>query len=119
MTIVWSPHARSLQDDILAQIRDDLSTEDAIRWYDRMCDVVAPLADFPYSGSPIPFVCFQTIPENIDSLRQTFCGPYRIVYEPVDGEIHILSIRHSRMLIAEGDTYVPHFTASTPPTESE
>ena len=104
MTIVWSPHTRSLQDDILAQIRDDLSTEDAIRWYDRMCDVVAPLADFPYSGSPIPFVCFQTIPENIDSLRQTFCGPYRIVYEPVDGEIHILSIRHSRMLIAEGDT---------------
>ena len=104
MTIAWSPHARSLQDDILAQIRDDLSSEDAIRWYDRMCGVVAPLADFPYSGSPISPVCFQTIPENIDRLRQTFCGPYRIVYEPVDGEIHILSIRHARMLIADSDT---------------
>ena len=104
MTILWSPHARSLQDDILAQIREELSSEDAIRWYDRMCGVVAPLADFPYSGSPIPSVCFQTIPDNLDRLRQTFCGPYRIVYEPVDDEIHVLSIRHARMLIAEGDT---------------
>ena len=104
MTILWSPHARSLQDDILAQIREELSSEDAIRWYDRMCGVVAPLADFPYSGSPIPSVCFQTIPDNLDRLRQIICKPYRIVYEPVEDEIHVLSIRHARMLIAEGDT---------------
>ena len=104
MTIAWSPHARDLQDEILAQIRNELSTEDAIRWYDRMCNAVAPLADFPHLGTEVPLVCFRTIPENIDRLRQTFCGPYRIVYEPVDGEIHVLSIRHARMLIAEDDT---------------
>ena len=104
MTILWSPHARSLQNEILAQIHDELSAADAVRWYDRMCGTIAPIADFPYIGATIPPVCFQTIPENIDRLRQTFCGPYRIVYEPVDGEIHILSIRHARMLFADGDT---------------
>ena len=104
MIIAWSPHARSLQDEILAQIRDELSTEDAIRWYDRMCGVVAPLADFPYLGSPIPSVCFHMVPANVERLRQIICKPYHIVYEPVDDEIHVLSIRHARMLIAESDT---------------
>ena len=104
MTIAWSPHARALQDEILAQIRDALSTEDAIRWYVRMCNVVEPLAGFPLIGSSIPDSCFQSVPDNSDRLRQIFCGPYRIVYEPVDNEIHILSIRHSRMLVVDGDT---------------
>ena len=103
MIIAWSPHARTLQDEILAQIRDALSADDAIRWYDRMCDTVYPLATFPSLGSRIPDECFLTIPENADRLRQIFCGPYRIVYEPVEGEIHILSIRHSRMLVTNGD----------------
>lgn len=105
MTIAWSPHARALQDAILAQINDALSAEDAIRWYDRMCDAVAPLAGFPYIGTSIPNECFQSVPSNADRLRQIFCGPYRIVYEPAEDEIHILSVRHTRMLVAEGDTY--------------
>ena len=104
MTIAWSPHARTLQNEILAQLRDVLSANDVIKWYDRMCNAVEPLTGFPNLGSPIPPECFHSIPENLDNLRQTFCGPYRIVYEPVEEEIHILSIRHSRMLVAEGDT---------------
>jgi plasmid stabilization system protein ParE len=104
MTIAWSPHARALQDDVLGQIRAALSAEDALRWYNRIEAAVAQLADFPDLGTAIPLVCFHTVPPNADRLRQIICKPYRIVYEPVDGEIHILSIRHARMLIAEGDT---------------
>ena len=62
------------------------------------------LADFPYLGTEIPLVCFHTVPTNVERLRQIICKPYRIVYETVEDEIHVLSIRHARMLIAEGDT---------------
>ena len=100
----WSPHAKGLLADILQTIIYELSEEDATRWNHRIQTTIDQLGDFPYLSTEIPPVCFQTIPENIDRLRQTFCGPYRIVYEPIDDEIHILSIRHARMLIAEGDT---------------
>ena len=37
-------------------------------------------------------------------LHQLIVKPYRIVYEIVDSEVHILSIRHGRMLVALNDT---------------
>ena len=104
MTIAWSPHARALQDGVLEQIRSELSAEDALRWSNLMEAAVAQLADFPELGTAIPRVCFATVPEHADRLRQIICRPYRIVYEPVDREIHILSVRHSRMLVAESDS---------------
>ena len=104
MNIAWSPHAIFLQNEILQQIREALSSEDASRWYDRICDAVDPLSEFPYLGSEIPVQCFNSVPKNADRLRQIICKPYRIVYEPVEDEVHILSIRHARMLVTEGDT---------------
>lgn len=104
MIVAWSPHAQGLFHGILDELADNLLREAVYRWRERIIATTDQLADFPLLGSAIPSVCFQTIPEDIDRLRQTFCGPYRIVYEPVDGEIHILSIRHARMLVAEGDT---------------
>lgn len=100
----WSPHAKSLLADILHTITYELSEEDAARWNRRIQTASDQLADFPNLGMVIPLVCFHTVPANANQLRQIICKPYRIVYEPIEGEIHILSIRHARMLIAEGDT---------------
>ena len=105
MTLNWSPHALSLFSDILDTIFYELSAEGMIRWRHKIEDSALVLEDYPLSGTSVPLECFDTIPPNADELRQTFCRPYRIVYEVVGNEVHILSIRHSRMLVAGSDTY--------------
>ena len=104
MNIVWSPHAEELLEDIVLGIASALSIDNGLAWGSRLREAADQLADYPYLGTEIPLSCFHTIPENIDRLRQIIYKPYRIVYEPVEDEIHILSIRHARMLVAEGDT---------------
>ena len=104
MEVLWSPHAELLLDDIVIGIANVLSPDDGFRWEGDLRATATSLGDFPLLGSTIPLECFHKIPANADRLRQIFCGPYRIVYEPVDDEIHILSIRHSRMLVTDSDT---------------
>ena len=104
MLIFWSPHARSLFAEILQTIAHERSLEDAIRWRVKIGNVVSLLDRLPEMGSAIPPECFFNAPTDSNHLRQTSCGPYRIVYEIVAEEVHILSIRHSRMLIAGNDT---------------
>ena len=104
MIVAWSPHAQGLFHGILDELADNLLQEAVYEWREKIIADTNQLADFPALGTTIPEECFNVVPANADRLRQIICNPYRIVYEAVDEEIHILSIRHSRMLVAEGDT---------------
>ena len=103
LNVLLSPHTESLLEDIVLGIAEALSVEDGLRWEDKLRKASLMLGDFPNIGTDIPTECFDSPPKNADNLRQTFSGPYRIVYERVEDEIHILSIRHSRMLVTEND----------------
>ena len=81
MTAQWSPHARELLADILRTIALKLYPEDALRWQADIDSCVMQLEDYPFSGADVPLECFETIPANAEQLRQTFCRPYRIVYD--------------------------------------
>jgi plasmid stabilization system protein ParE len=104
LNVLLSPHAENLLEDIVLGIAEALSIEDGLRWEDKLRTATMTLSEFPNIGTSIPTECFDTPPKNADSLRQIFSGPYRIVYEMIENEIHILSIRHARMLISEADT---------------
>ena len=103
--VQWSPHAESLLEDIVLGIAEKLYPDDGLRWEAKLRETADELGRFPLSGDGVPLECFDTIPPNADDLRQTFCRPYRIVYEVVGNEVHILSIRHSRMLVTTTDTF--------------
>ena len=105
MDVFWSPHARSLLDEIVVGMAEALSVDDALRWEADFRNAAERMGDFPFLGAVVPVECFAVIPKDVDQLRQVFCGPYRIVYEPVGDEIHILAIRHSRMLVSTADTF--------------
>ncbi len=100
----FSPHAQSLFQKILLTIEDELSYDDALRWHDKIIDAVAQLEHFPLSGPSIPPECFQAVPPDPERLHQLIVKPYRIVYEIVNEECHILSIRHGCMLVSDTDT---------------
>ncbi|MBQ6339591.1 MAG: type II toxin-antitoxin system RelE/ParE family toxin [Kiritimatiellae bacterium] len=104
MTVLWSPHAETLLDDIVIGIAEALSVDDGLRWEGKLRNAAADIGEFPFSGPIVPVECFHTIPANADRLRQVIVKPYRLVYEPVGDEVHILSIRHSRMLVTMDDT---------------
>ena len=105
MTVKWSPHAKQLLCEIIFTIEDAFSTEDALRWEDVLRKNANGLADCPLSCPTIPLICFREVPPNPERLRQLIVKPYRIVYEIIGDEVHVLSIRHGRMLVALDDTY--------------
>ena len=105
MTPQFSPHAQFLFQDILLAIEEKLSYEDAVRWHDKIIGDIAQLEHYPFSCPNVPLECFNTLPPNPERLHQLIVNPYRIVYEVVGDKVHILSIRHSRMLVAGTDTY--------------
>ena len=105
MTVIWSPHAESLLEDVVIGIARETSPDDGLHWEDRLRKGANELADFPLSCPVVPLVCFREVPPNPERLRQLIVKPYRIVYEAINDEVHVLTIRHGRMLVSTNDTY--------------
>jgi len=105
MTIKWSKHAHSQRMAIVRLIYREKTREVASQWNRDFGQTVRLLPPFPELGDKIPEECFWTLPLDFDRLRQTMCGPYRIVYEHVADEIHVLAIMDCAMLIRSRDTY--------------
>ena len=103
MTVVWSLYAKEQRAAILRTIAQELSREDASRWNGKFREAVSRLVDFPELGGYIPARCFAEVPDQSERLRQMQCNPYRIIYEVVDDQIRILSIKHGRMLVTLND----------------
>ena len=101
--VKWSPHAESLLEEIVLGIATELYPDDGIRWETKFREAADGLGNFPLSCPTIPVECYLTIPSNHDRLHQLIVKPYRIVCEVVENEVHILSIRHGRMLVALDD----------------
>ncbi len=104
MNVLWSPHAESLLEDIVLGIATELYPDDGIRWELKLREAANGLSAFPPSCPIVPLACYLTIPPNPERLHQLIIKPYRIVYEVVDDEVHVLSIRHGRMLVTIDDT---------------
>ena len=105
MRVKWSKHAHSQRMAIVRLIFREKTREIASRWNRDFGETTRLLPPFPELGDRIPEECFWTLPPDFERLRQTQCGPYRIVYEHVADEIHILAIMDCAMLIRSRDTY--------------
>ena len=102
--VKWSPHAASLLEEIVLGIATTLYPDYGIRWEMKLREAADGLGNFPLSHPTIPVECYHTVPSNPERLHQLIVSPYRIVYEIVDSECHIPSIRHGRMLVTLDDT---------------
>ena len=104
MRAKWSRHAHEQRMGIVRLIFREQTREIASKWNRDFGQTVRLLPPFPELGDRIPEECFWALPPNYERLRQTLCGPYRIVYEFVGDEIHILAIMNCAMLIHSRDT---------------
>ena len=105
MKIKWSNHAHRQRMEIIRHILREQTPEIANRWNQEFRNAVSLLPSFPKIGNEISEECFWSLPPNYERLRQTLCGPYRIIYEHIIDEIHILAIMDTAMLIRSRDTY--------------
>jgi len=102
--VLFSPHAEAQLDDIVVGIAIALGVDDGLRWEAKLREAALSIADFPEIGPNVPADCFCMPPPDLERLHQVLCRPYRIVYEVTDTECHVLSIRHTRMMLGSDDT---------------
>ena len=103
MTVALSHYAEDQRAEILRNIAINLSFDDAMRWNEKIHALLMLLVEQPELGHPVRSEIFTTRPLLAERLREIFCGPYRIIYEPVDDMCRVLSMTHSRQMVCGDD----------------
>ena len=103
MTVALSHYAEDQRAEILRNIAINLSFDDAMRWNEKIHALLMFLVEQPELGHPVRSEIFTTRPLLAERLREIFCGPYRIIYEPVDDMCRVLSMTHSRQIVCGDD----------------
>ena len=104
MPVIWSPHAAELLDALITALAREAGVDIALKWEIRLRTEADALGTLPLSRPVVPAGCFLTVPPNAENLRQCICGAFRIVYEPTDTSVNILSVRHYRQILRATDT---------------
>ena len=105
MSIDWSHFALGQLREILKTIAIECSFADAMRWNDKINADLEPLTNYPRLGRPVHPEIFKVPPTLVSRIRETFSGPYRILYEIAGNTCRILSITHARQTV-DGATLV-------------
>jgi len=99
MNVVWSPTALDQLDEIYEVIASERDIATATKWFCKISDAVANLANFPLTGSFVPECAFEDHFTDIVGLRQLAVKPYRVVYEIADDACNILAVMRASRLI--------------------
>lgn len=99
MTVIWTPTALAQLDEIYDTIQLERDTATAAKWFFKIEDAAAQLADFPLLGASLPEQVLSTTFPAFADLRQLVVSPYRIIYEPTDTCCNILGVMRCSRLI--------------------
>ena len=92
--VVWSPQALNNLEAACAYIAQD-SEAYAQDFARRLVSAVELLATFPTAGRVVPEFAQET-------LRELISRPYRVIYEIVDADVHILTVHHGARILRDG-----------------
>jgi plasmid stabilization system protein ParE len=99
MNVVWSQTALAQLDEIYDTIATERDIATATKWFFKISDAVAELADFPLVGSIVPESAFADHFTDLAGLRQLVVRPYRVIYEATDTACNILGVMRTSRLI--------------------
>ena len=100
MNVVWSQTALDQLDEIYDIIASERDIATATKWFFKISDAVAELADFPLAGPLVPESAFADHFTDLAGLRQLIVRPYRVIYEASDTACNILGVMRTSRLVS-------------------
>jgi addiction module RelE/StbE family toxin len=91
--LIWSPQAIEDTEAIAEYIARD-STTYAESTVERILEAPEKLTQFPKLGRVVP-------EKNDEAIREIFVFQYRIIYEILASEIHVLTVVHGKRIIED------------------